>query len=138
MALRSSAEEAERAADGFSTFRAPLPQHKTEITSLISDFYAISSSLLSLDDLSKDPRYRRSWALVHPDVGLLRSSLKYTVEDIVDFFRRLDGGHATPDTYQRTWLSIERFFWDEAQYSLGTRLAKYKSFLRELVDAVRE
>ncbi|KAJ5390571.1 uncharacterized protein N7496_001639 [Penicillium cataractarum] len=138
MALRSSADQAERAADGFSSFRAPLPEHATEITGLISDFYAISSSLSSLDDLSKDPRYRRSWALVHPDVELLRSSLKYTIEDILDFFNRLDGGHASSDTYQRTWLSIERFFWNEAQYSLGTRLAKYKSFLRELVDAVRD
>lgn len=138
MALRSSADQAERAADGFSTFRAPLPEHATEITGLISDFYAISSSLSSLDDLSKDPRYRRSWALVHPDVELLRSSLKYTIDDILEFFNRLDGGHASSDTYQRTWLSIERFFWNEAQYSLGTRLAKYKGFLRDLVDSVRE
>lgn len=137
MALRMSAEQAERAADGFSTFRAPLPEHATEITGLISDLYAISSSLSSLDDLSKDPRYRRSWALVHPDVELLRSSLNYTIEDILDFFKRLNGGHVTHDTYQRTWLSIDRFFWNEAQYSLGTRLAKYKSFLRELADSVR-
>ncbi|GLI73218.1 hypothetical protein PoHVEF18_001432 [Penicillium ochrochloron] len=138
MALRLSAEQAERVAEGLTTFRAPLPEHTTEITSLISDFYALSSSLLSLDDLSKNPRYRRSWALVHEDVELLRSSLKYTIDDILEFFNRLDGGHTTPDTYQRTWLSIDRFFWNEAQYSLGTRLAKYKSFLRELADSVKD
>lgn len=135
MALHLSAEEAERAADGFSTFRAPLPEHAEEITGLISDFYAISSLLSTVGDLSRDPRSRRSWALVHPDVELLCSSLRYTVEDILDFFNDLDGGHATPDTYLRTWLSIDRFFWIEAQYSLGTRLAKYKVFLRELADS---
>ncbi|KAJ5167973.1 uncharacterized protein N7482_003567 [Penicillium canariense] len=138
MALRTSAEEAEHAADGFSTFRTPLPEHSTEITSLISDFYALSSSLSSLDDLSKDSRYRRRWALAQPDVELVRSSLKYTVEDILDFFNRLDGGRASPDTYQRTWLAIDKFFWNESQYSLGTRLAKYKTFLRELGDSVKD
>ncbi|KAJ5095413.1 hypothetical protein NUU61_004769 [Penicillium alfredii] len=136
MALRTSAENAEDVAAGFSTFRAPLPEHATEITGLISDLYAISSSLSSLDDLVKDPRYRRNLPRVHPDLELARASLKYTLEDIVDFFGRLDGGN-NPELYRRTWLAMGRFFWDESHYSLETRLAKYKTFLRELGDSLK-
>lgn len=138
MALRTSADEAEDAAAGFSTFRTPLPEHSTEVTGLISDLYAISSSLSSLEDLSKDARYRRNWPRIHPDLELVRSSLKYTVEDIFDFFGRLDGVKSSPETYKHAWLSMGRFFWDESQYSLSTRFAKYKTFLRELGDLIKE
>lgn len=138
MALRWSAEQAARAADGFSVLRAPLPQHATEITSLISDFYGISASLLNLDELTKDVRYRRAWSLVQPDAEILRSSLGYTVQDALDFLNRLNGGQVTADTYRRTWQSIDQFFWKEAQYSLSTRLAKYKGFLREIIDLLKE
>ncbi|KAI2793083.1 hypothetical protein POX_b03130 [Penicillium oxalicum] len=138
MALRWSAEQAARAADGFSVLRAPLPQHATEITSLISDFYGISASLLNLDELTKDVRYRRAWSLVQPDAEILRSSLGYTVQDALDFLNRLNGGQVTADTYRRTWQSIDQFFWKEAQYSLSTRLAKYKGFLREIIDLLKD
>ena len=138
MALRTSAGEAEDAAAGFSTFRAPLPEHATEITSLISDFYAISSSLTSLDDLSKDLRYRHGWSLIQSDLELVQASLKHTIEVVFDYFGRLDGGKASPEIYKHTWLSMHRLFWDESQYSLATRLAKYKTFLRELGDLVKK
>lgn len=138
MALRTSAEEVEDVAAGFSTFRTPLPEHATEVTGLISDLYAISSSLSSLEDLSKDARYRRGWSRIHADLELVRSSLKFTIEDIFDFFARLDGIKSPPEVYKRVWVSMGRFFWDESQYSLATRFAKYKTFLRELGDLVKE
>lgn len=138
MALHISADEAEDAAAGFTTFRAPLPEYAPEITGIISEFYAIISSLTSLDDLSRDARYRRNWPRVHADVELVRASLKYTIEDIFDFFGRLDGGKTTPEVYKRVWLSMGRFFWEESQYSLSTRLAKYKTCLRELGDVMKE
>lgn len=138
MDLRLSADECEDAAAGFSTFRAPLPEHATEVTALMSDFYALSSTLGSLDDTIKDPRYRRNWPLIQGDLELVRYSLKYTIEDILDFFGRLDGGKATKAGYKRVWLELSRFFWDESQYSLGTRLAQYKTFLREISDLMRE
>ncbi|KAJ5155555.1 hypothetical protein N7492_008358 [Penicillium capsulatum] len=121
MALRTSADE-----------------HSTEVTGLISDLYAISSSLSSLEDLSKDARYRRNWSRIHSDLELVRSSLKYTIEDIFDFFGRLNGADSPPETFKRVWVSMGRFFWDESQYSLATRFAKYKTFLRELGDLVKD
>ncbi|KAJ6011117.1 hypothetical protein N7451_002529 [Penicillium sp. IBT 35674x] len=111
MALRTSAEDAEDAAAGFHTFRAPLPEHAAEVTGLISDLYAISSSLTSLDALSQNVQYRRHWPRVQPDVELVRSSLKYTIEDIFDYMHRLDNGRTSPDNYKRVWVSMSRFFW---------------------------
>lgn len=138
MALRTSAEDAEDAAAGFHTFRAPLPEHAAEVTGLISDLYAISSSLTSLDAFSQDVQYRRHWPRVQPDVELVRSSLKYTIEDIFDYMHRLGNGRNSPDNYKRVWVSMCRFFWDESQYSLSTRLARYRVFLRELGEAMKK
>lgn len=138
MALRTSAEEAEDAAAGFSAFRTPLPEHSTEITSYIADLYSISASLTSLEDLSKNERLARNWSRVQSDVALVQSSLKCTVGDIFDHFGRLDGGSVPPEVYKRTWATMNRFFWDEAQYSLTVRFAKYKTFLRELNDMLKE
>lgn len=138
MALSTSAGDAEDAAAGFTTFRGPLPEHAAEVTGLISDLYAISSSMTSLEAFSQDSRYRRNWARIHPDVELVRKSFKYTTEDIFDHFRRLDNGKTSTDNYRRVWASMDRFFFDESQYALSTRLAKYKTFLREIGDVIKE
>ncbi|KAJ5722632.1 hypothetical protein N7488_000667 [Penicillium malachiteum] len=137
MALSTSAKDAEDAADGFTDFRRPLPDHAAEVTGLISDLYAISSSLTAIETLSQDVLYRRNWARIQPDIELLRKSLKYTLDEIFDHFRRLDGT-GTPDSYRRVWMSLERTFWDESQYALSTRLLKYKTFLRETTEVMKE
>lgn len=137
MALRTSAENAEDVAAGFTTFRAPLPEHAAEVTSLIADLYAISASLSTLENLTKDPHNRRNVILIQSDLTRVRTSLKYTLEDIVDFFGSLDGGNASPVGYKRTWMTLNRFFWDESQYSLATRLAKYNTMLKELSELTK-
>ncbi|KAJ5728267.1 hypothetical protein N7493_004597 [Penicillium malachiteum] len=137
MALSTSAKDAEDAADGFTDFRRPLPDHAAEVTGLISDLYAISSSLTAIETLSQDVLYRRNWARIQPDIELLRKSLKYTLDEIFDHFRRLDGT-GTPDSYRRVWMSLERTFWDESQYALSTRLLKYKTFLRETTEVMKD
>ncbi|CAG8022139.1 unnamed protein product [Penicillium salamii] len=138
MSLGASADNAESVAAGFHTFRAPLPEHAAEVTSLIADLYNISSSLSNLEALNRDPRYRRSFQVIQSDLSLVQTSLKYTGDDILDFFRALDGGQASSAIYLRTWTALNDFFWDEAQYSLATRLAKYKTFLRELGEVVKD
>ncbi|CAG8280722.1 unnamed protein product [Penicillium salamii] len=138
MSLGASADNAESVAAGFHTFRAPLPEHAAEVTSLIADLYSISSSLSNLEALNKDPRYRRSFQVIQSDLSLVQTSLKYTGDDILDFFRALDGGQTSSAIYLRTWTALNDFFWDEAQYSLATRLAKYKTFLRELGEVVKD
>lgn len=138
MALRTSGQRAEDVAAGFTTFRAPLPEHAAEVTSLIADLYAISASLSSLDDLDRDPRYRRNVAEIQPDLNIVRASLKYTLEDIVDFFRALDGGQASAAGYKSTWMTLNHFFWEESRCSLATRLAQYKTMLREIIDSTKK
>lgn len=138
MALRTSAKNAEDVAAGFTAFRAPIPEHTAEITGLISDLYSISSLLTNLDELTNEPRYRRGTSRAESDLELVQTSLKYTFEDIVDFFGRLDGGDASREVFKRTWQVMGRFFWDESHYALVTRLAKYRTFLRELGDVVKE
>ncbi|KAJ5293864.1 hypothetical protein N7508_008685, partial [Penicillium antarcticum] len=138
MALRTSAENAEDVAAGFAMFRGPVPEISSEVTSLIADLYAISSLLSILEDLGKDYRRQLNLARIQPDLSMVQASLKYTLEDIVNFFGRLSGPAVVPDTYKHTWLSLSRFFWDESRYTLATRLAKYKAMLRELSEMAKD
>ncbi|KAJ5888010.1 hypothetical protein N7495_008051 [Penicillium taxi] len=139
MDLRASVEQVEDVAAGFNTFRAPLPEYKTEITGLISDLYAISASLTSLDDLSKESSLRRNWPLIHSDLELVLSSLRYTIKDILVYFNNLNGRTA-PEEYRTAWVLMSRFFWDEARprQSLSARLATYKTVLRDLRDILQK
>ncbi|PYH77270.1 hypothetical protein BO82DRAFT_424378 [Aspergillus uvarum CBS 121591] len=133
MALRTSADNAEDVAAGFRLFRDPLPEHSTEITSLIADLYAISTSLKNLEDLTRNRNYRRNLHAVQPDLELVRASLKYTLEDVVDFFGDLEARRGSSrEVYKRTWVDLCTFFREESQDSLSTRLAKYKAFLSDL------
>lgn len=137
MSLGSSADDAEGVAVCFHAFRAPLPEHTAEVTSIISDLYAISSSLSSLEDLDKDLRYRRNFRLYSNELSLAQASLKYTLDDILVFLHNLDYDNR-PAAYKRVWLGLNDHFWVEAQVTLATRLAKYKTILREIGELVKE
>ncbi|KAJ5918856.1 hypothetical protein N7454_010000 [Penicillium verhagenii] len=132
MDLRASVEDAEDAAAGFTTFRAPVPEHAAEVTALISDLYAISASFTSLDAFSKNPQYQPNWAYAWHDVDLVRQSFKFTIEDMFKYFYRLDNGNNTPENYKRVWQSLNRFFQDESRHPLAIRLGRYKTFLKGL------
>jgi hypothetical protein len=139
MALSVPAGTAEEVAAGFRRFRDPLPEHATEITGLIADLYTISSSLKTLEDLSTDRRYRLNIPFARPDLDLVSASLQYTLDDIVDFFGHLEGRRASSrDIHKRIWMFMGRFFMDESAESLSIRLAKYKVFLQELEDYIKE
>ncbi|CAG8045750.1 unnamed protein product, partial [Penicillium nalgiovense] len=136
-ALRASRQRADDVAAGFFVFRDPLPEHVSEITSLMSELYAISSSLSNLERLAEDPRNRRYFDLIKSDLNVVQASFAYTIEDIGDIFRGLDGADASPARYKRTWVILSRFFWDQSNYTLATRLAKYKTVFKEFNDLVR-
>lgn len=139
MALRTSADNAEDVAAGFRMFREPLPEHATEITRLMADLYAIISSLKDLEDLTKNPFYRHNLPVAWPDLELVCASLKYTLEDIVDFFGDLEvHPGSSRGIYKQTWLELCSFFRGQSRDSLATRLAKYKAFLNEVEDLIQE
>ncbi|KAJ5687741.1 hypothetical protein N7536_010360 [Penicillium majusculum] len=137
-ALRASRQSADDVAAGFYKFRGPLPEHVGEITSLMSELYAISSSLTTLERLAEDPRNRRYFDMIKSDLNVVQSSFTYTIEDIGEIFRGLDGPDASSARYKRTWVIMSRFFWDQSNYTLATRLAKYKTVFKEFNDLVRE
>ncbi|KAJ5361042.1 hypothetical protein N7541_001886 [Penicillium brevicompactum] len=137
MSLGSSANDAEGVAVCFHAFRAPLPEHTAEVTSIISDLYAISASLSNLEDLDRDLRYRRNFRLYSDPLSLTLASLKYTLDDILAFLHNLDYDDS-PTAYKRVWVGLKDHFWVEAQAPLATRLVKYKTILREIGDLVKE
>lgn len=136
--IRKTADEAEDVVAGLNMFRLSLPQHATELTAVISEYYAIITTLSTLDGLSKETHYRRNWLRIQPDLQLALASLKYTTEDVLDYFRYLDGVRNPPEKYDTVWTKLNQFFWDETQCSFATRLAKYKTFLRDLCDSMKE
>lgn len=136
MALRTCADNAEYVATGFSMFRDPLPEYATEITGLIANLYVISSSFKTLEDLTKNRLYRRNLPGAWSDIELVRTSLKYTLEDIVDFFGDLEVSPRV--VYSRTWFDMCDFFRNESRDSLAMRLEKYKAFLNEVQDLMKE
>lgn len=139
MALRTSAENAEDVAAGFRMFREPLPEHATEITGLIADLYSISSSLKIVEDLTGNRRYQHNTPIVWSDLELVRTSLKYTLEDVVDFFGDVEVRNGpSRRIYRQIWLELSDFFRSESRDSLATRLAKYKAFLNEVEDLMKE
>ncbi|OJJ85534.1 uncharacterized protein ASPGLDRAFT_65522 [Aspergillus glaucus CBS 516.65] len=139
MALRTSADNAEDVAAGFRMFRDPLPEYATEITGLIADLYAISVSLKFLDDFASNRAYRHTLHHVQADLELVGTSLKHTLEDIVDFFGDLETRRGpSREVFKRTWLSLCSYFQEESKDSLSTRLIKYKTFLNELQDEFKD
>lgn len=139
MHLRETADDAEDVAAGFRVFREPLPQFATEITGLIAELYAISSSLKSLDDLANDHRHHHNLRLASGDLELVRVSLNYTLDDIIYFFGSVESWKDPPrEIYRNTWTELLQHFRKEAHYSLAIRLQKYKALLKELEDLMRE
>ncbi|KAL2829663.1 hypothetical protein BDW59DRAFT_32425 [Aspergillus cavernicola] len=138
MALSVPAGVAEDVAAGFRRFRDPLPEHATVITGLVADLFTISSSLKTLDDLSQNRRYRNIFPLARSDIELVSASLQYTLDDIVDFFSHLDRRGSSRGAHKKTWSSMCVFFMEESDESLAIRLVKYKSFLRELEDLIKD
>ena len=84
MALRISANEAEDAAARLRIFRAPVPEQTAEISNMIAELFAISSLFNRLDDLVND--YQPNLVLIRTDLDLVQASLKYTLDDLMDFF----------------------------------------------------
>lgn len=139
MALSVPATVAEDVAAGFRRFRDHVPENATAITIIIADLYTISSSLKALEDLSRHRHYGTIFNVARSDVELVSASLQYTLDDIVEFFGRLEGQKSSSRTaHQRTWESMTRFFLDESGETLTNRLTKYKSFMKELEELIRE
>ncbi|TPR08998.1 Maltose acetyltransferase family protein [Aspergillus niger] len=138
MSLHDSYKTAEAVAEGFRSFSNLLPEHDTEITSLVVDLFSISLFLKGLEGMARNRAYRYRLSAIHPDLELVRASLNYTLEDVLDFFDDLESRRGDPsEAYKQLWVEICAHFMEESQESLSTRLAKYKSFLRDLSEIMK-
>ena len=137
--LRETADLAENVAAGFRQFRIHLPEHSADLTTLMSDLFGISASLTVIIDMSTLPERRPNWQRIQLDLDRIRSSLNYTLEDIYDTFGHIDAkGRASRASYKNAWVELDFLLHEESGYSLGTRLRKYKMFLKELEDTMQE
>ncbi|CRG85992.1 hypothetical protein PISL3812_02995 [Talaromyces islandicus] len=126
---------AENVAVGLRNFRTCLPEHSAEITNLIADLYAMSATLTGIEGLSR--QFSRKYALIKPDLDMVLASLKYTLDDIITSFRKLDK-KPRPDDYRHVWHDLDAYFREESNsYNLKRRLTKYRMFLQELEDMMR-
>ncbi|PWY84514.1 hypothetical protein BO94DRAFT_101548 [Aspergillus sclerotioniger CBS 115572] len=133
MALYDSYKTAEAVAEGFRYFREPLQEYNTEITRLVAQLYSISVSLKGLEDLTRHRAYQHNLPAIQLDLDLLRASLRYTLEDVLDFFDDLETRRGdSSGVYKQVWLGLCSHFNAESHESLSTRLAKYNSFLGDL------
>jgi hypothetical protein len=135
--IRETADDVEDVAAGFRGYREPLPEHAAEITSLIADLYGISAYLNSIDGAARSRQFPQNFVHIQDDLELLRSSLSYTLDDIVLHFRQLERHVATLNPYKRTWADLHAFFFNESGHYLPLRLQKYKIFLKELENIMQ-
>ncbi|MCJ1424320.1 hypothetical protein MMC29_002207 [Sticta canariensis] len=135
MALIATAESAQDIAAALSKFLDPVSESSTDITSAISECFAISSALRELDEVGGDSRQNRSYDLISDDVRAVLLSLRYTFEDVNDLF----GGllrtiHLSQSAvYRQVWRDIENFFLDESRNTLSVRLEYYKRYLQDMI-----
>lgn len=125
----------EDVAVGLRQFREQLPEHSAEITNVIAELYAISATLTSLEGLTR--QFPRNFGPVKADFERVLVSLRYTLNEIINSFGKLDR-RRTADNYRQIWHDLNVYFHEESGYSLKRRLNKYKLFLEELQDIVQK
>ena len=114
----------EEAASGLHVFRDSLPRHAAQITLIIAEFFAISSTLRRLDAAEHDSRYQPSFYRIRDDVGMLIGSLQASIDDVLDMFGRSRGRPR-----MMVWEDLQHRMIDEEGESLLERLQLYKNFL---------
>ncbi|QGA12965.1 hypothetical protein EYB26_000610 [Talaromyces marneffei] len=124
----------EDVAVGLRQFREQLPEHSAEITNVIAELYAISATLTSLEGLTR--QFPRNFGPVKADFERVLVSLRYTLNEIINSFGKLDRRRMA-DNYRQIWHDLIVYFHEESGYSLKRRLNKYKLFLHELQDVVQ-
>lgn len=133
-ALVATAETAENIAAGFNQFQGPVSDYSTEITALISEFFAVSSALRGLHTAIGDSRYNRWYLEISDDVRITLQSLDYTFNDVRRHFGHLGRAHHISQSaaYRSVWREISAYFQQESSNSLCRRLGFYCRFLLAL------
>jgi hypothetical protein len=141
MSFLDSARQAEDCAAGFKTFVIQVPEDAPRITSVVSEFFAISAALRDLDTSYRSIDYRRNFSRIIDDVELVvRASLRHTLRDIFNSLAPLgDNGSVRPsqEAYRRIWRELWSFFLQQSGQSLVSRLKMYRKILEEMAMVVK-
>ena len=113
----------------------------TEIGDLITLLYSISTASKKLESLTVSRRYKYNYPRVKDDLSLVRQSLTYTLEKLLDFLRDVypRWSETLPDAFYRVFVDMSQYFCKEGNgYSLGYRLETYRAFVCGLQYKMRE
>lgn len=134
----AQAETAQRIAAGLNNFLDPVAEYSTEITALISECFAISSTLRVLTTAIADSRSNRHYYEVKEDINVTLQSLDYTFDDVLQLFEGLGSANhfSYGSAYRSVWSDITGHFEEESGNSLGRRLGYYRRFIVILTSVV--
>lgn len=134
MSLIARAESAEELGFALKSFRDVIPESAAEITALITELFAVSTTLRELFSLHNDPRCEYRYPDIADDVLLTLRSFDYTFDD----FRTHLGGLDRPShlsnaiVHRRVWRRMLDHFQRESGNPLSRRLEICRAFLLEL------
>src|SRR5271154_4667153 len=108
MTLLAEAEKAEDIGLAIGKFKVPLDDQAAQVTALISELYAIGTSLRNINTAIYFPDYALELAEIEEDLTLVRTSLTYTICDILRILGDLNNGEPdpVPRAYRQTWNQL--------------------------------
>ena len=132
VSLVSEAKQAEDVASGLQIWLDAIPQCATDISANISELFAISSALRSLDNALDPKEYEGAFPLIKKQLDLILKSLQYTLGAVREMFgqSRLTSYAGSPP-YRKLWDALGKRFKGEGP-SLCSRLELYRVFILEL------
>ena len=140
MTLIAEAERAEDVGDAFGKFKVALDHDQAaEVTALVSELYALGNALREIHIAVSSPEYSHGLRYIQDDLGLVRDSLIFTLDDILSILGKIGNGESylTAAAYRQTWRDIMYHFEREGWGRLLSRLEKYRLFLLALCNKVR-
>jgi len=139
MTLTAEAERAEDIGDAFGKFKVAVDDQAAEVTALVSELYAVGSALRAIDDASQLPDYSLNLYLIEDDLGLVRDSLTYTLNDIFRILGKIGNGDRflTMAAYRQTWKDITYHFQRRVGGRLCSVVETYRRFLLALCNKLK-
>ena len=139
MALTAEAEKAEDIGDAFGKFKVAVDDQAAEVTALVSELYAVGSTLRAIDAASQSPNYGLNFRIIEDDLDLVRDSLTYTLDDVFRILGKIGNGdrHLTTAAYRQTWKDITYHFQHRIGGRLYSVLETYRLFLLALSNKLR-
>jgi hypothetical protein len=139
MTLLAEAERAEDIGLAFEKFKAPVDDQAAQVTALVSEVYAIGTSLRNINTTIHSPEYAPELAEIEEDLNLVRTSLTHTVDNVLRILGDIGNGEPlpVPREYRQTWKELTFHFQHDRCGGLYARFRVYSVFLAALYHKLR-